>query len=397
MDHEKLIDTLLVRIDKGATADELLESSMKTSSADYHREVVQAFGTWERFLTELAITARGMENQQPTGPSRVALEDEERPERSVGAGATRPVTVLTHEGQILNMSLDKLPATRVPELREFPAGPGSFAPHKLVLGIFDTGLALFTNKGNIIVVDRRLLAEHKPGEHVRPLGNRFPGIEEGEGIVDVMPLSYLRNQERYYTVTSLGQIKASNTTELHRISREPSVGFLLKGSDKLIAAFAAPRRSQVYAGGSHAKAIQFSTSDIRSQGRKATGVRAISLGTDEEVVSAFPLRGGKRNIALVTSAGVIKRMPMREFRKQGRGGGGLQSCRLNSGDKVASMAQVSLGGDLLLLTSTGRFARFPAYDLPFGGRAAKGEPLLSLTPGERVQQILGVPAGEFVV
>jgi DNA gyrase/topoisomerase IV subunit A len=59
------------------------------------------------------------------------------------------------------------------------------------------------------------------------------------------------------------------------------------------------------------------------------------------------------------------------------------------------MAPLSLDGDVIVLTDRGRVTRFPAYEVPFGQRASKGEEILDLADDECVVQIAGVPAGEL--
>ena len=113
------------------------------------------------------------------------------------------------------------------------------------------------------------------------------------------------------------------------------------------------------------------------------------------MVGAFAVREATHCV-LATEQGLMKRMHLDEFRPQGRGGGGLQTCRLAAGDAVASVAPACLDDDVLVLTSEGSFARFPAYDVPLGNRAARGEPIVPLAPGETVTQVVGAPAGNWV-
>jgi DNA gyrase subunit A len=147
----------------------------------------------------------------------------------------------------------------------------------------------------------------------------------------------------------------------------------------------------VFVASSAGKAIHFPTEDVRSQGRRATGVRAIQLDAGARVVGAFATEGVDW-VALATEQGMMKRMPITEYRPQGRSGGGLQTYRVTD-DPVASVAALPIDGDVVVLTNRGRVTRFPAFDLPLGNRAAKGEPCVQLEPGETVEQLLGVPAG----
>lgn len=145
---------------------------------------------------------------------------------------------------------------------------------------------------------------------------------------------------------------------------------------------------------SHARAIVFDAAEVRSQGRKATGVRAIGLEGDAQAVAAFAVRPGDW-IALATAGGMMKRMRASDFRPQGRAGGGLQSCRLQGTDRVVCGARLLLADDVFVVTNHGRWARFPAFELPFGARSARGERILELLDGEQIVSIQTAPAGSF--
>ena len=392
-----VIDDILSFIEHGADADDLLEATVSIDSPALYQAGIAEFDSWDSALANALVYLHARGENERARPRSTGGDgaDDPRPDRVVGYEASNHLHVITRSGLVANLTLDELAPTSMPSLAEFPRGPGgehqleSIAP-----GIDDFALVLITNAGQGLALDTRMLPHWDEDAMMRPLAHRFGSIEPDEVVACVLPRRLLRDAERFYSVSVYGQIKATASKEYGRLSGDAMTALLVKDGDALHSVFAGESRTTVFVGSSAAKAIVFDTRDIRSQGRKATGVRAIGLDPDARVVGAFDT-AEQEWVGLATERGLMKRMRISDFRPQGRGGGGLQSCRLGGGDHVASMAPLSLDGDVIVLTDRGRVTRFPAYEVPFGQRASKGEEILDLADDECVVQIAGVPAGEL--
>jgi len=390
-----VIDEILALIDRGAGADELLEGTLSVDSPELYERALADFGGWDAALAATLVYVRSVLPERAPA-SQVPLSDDPPPERTVTQAAHVYLHVLGRSGQVMNMNLDDVGAARAPGLGAFPEGPGAeHTPERLSLGVHDHGIVVITNRGQGVAVDARLLPGWERDALTRDLSHRFTGIERDEVAAALVPRRHIRDAERFYSLSVFGQIKASDASAYGRLSADAIPALLLKQGDALFDVFVGSKRTHVFVASSGAKAIVFSTADIRSQGRKATGVRAIGLDRDTRVVGAFDTSGHEWG-AFATDRGGVKRVRLSEFRAQGRGGGGLQSCRLNQGDQIASAAPIALGGDVIVLSDRGRVGRFPAYDVPMGARASRAESLLSLADEERIVQILGVPAGNWL-
>ena len=64
--------------------------------------------------------------------------------------------------------------------------------------------------------------------------------------------------------------------------------------------------------------IRITTSDIRSIGRVAKGVRGIKLNEGDSVSCAYPIFPTSKYIVSVTSSGLIKKTTIDEFSVQGK-------------------------------------------------------------------------------
>jgi DNA gyrase subunit A len=108
------------------------------------------------------------------------------------------------------------------------------------------------------------------------------------------------------------------------------------------------------------------------------------------------------NLVTVTHGGYIKRTPLSLYRTQKRGGRGKIGATTAEEDFVEHLERVSTHDRLMFFTSAGKVYQLKAYELPEGGRAAKGRSianLLSLANDETLSAFIPVPretAGKFV-
>jgi DNA gyrase subunit A len=99
-------------------------------------------------------------------------------------------------------------------------------------------------------------------------------------------------------------------------------------------------------------------------------------------------------LVTVTHGGYIKRTPLSLYRTQRRGGRGKIGATTSEEDFVEHLVPVGTHDRLLFFTNAGKVYEKKAYELPEGGRAARGRSianLLSLAPNETLRAFLPVP------
>ncbi|MGO9453139.1 MAG: DNA gyrase subunit A [Candidatus Binataceae bacterium] len=107
-------------------------------------------------------------------------------------------------------------------------------------------------------------------------------------------------------------------------------------------------------------------------------------------------------LVTVTHGGYVKRIPISVYRMQRRGGRGKIGATTSEEDFVEHLERVSTHDRLMFFTSSGKVYQLKAYELPEGGRAAKGRSvanLLSLANDETLQAFIPVPrdiTGKYV-
>jgi len=108
-------------------------------------------------------------------------------------------------------------------------------------------------------------------------------------------------------------------------------------------------------------------------------------------------------VVSVTRGGYIKRTRSDNYRSQHRGGKGVKGAQLRADDIVEHFFVTTTHHWLLFFTNTGRMYRAKTYEVPEGGRDAKGQHvanLLALAPDESITQILDIrdyEAAKFLV
>ena len=98
-------------------------------------------------------------------------------------------------------------------------------------------------------------------------------------------------------------------------------------------------------------------------------------------------------VVTLTSANYIKRSPIAEYKKQGRGGKGRRGMVTREEDVIEHVVNASTHDFLLFFTNKGRVFRLKTYEVPAAQLSAKGIAivnLLQLQPEETVSSVINV-------
>nr|MBA3521066.1 DNA gyrase subunit A [Gemmatimonadales bacterium] len=101
-------------------------------------------------------------------------------------------------------------------------------------------------------------------------------------------------------------------------------------------------------------------------------------------------------VITISHSGYIKRIPVSSYKRQRRGGRGLNGADLKADDWVEHLFIASTHDYLLFFTNTGQLYWLKVHEIPQAGRAARGKPVVSciaIKPNEQVAAL--VPVREF--
>ena len=98
----------------------------------------------------------------------------------------------------------------------------------------------------------------------------------------------------------------------------------------------------------------------------------------------------------ISHEGYIKRLPLRTYRKQRRGGKGITGAYHKEGDFLEHLFVASTHDHILFFTSLGRLHRLKVYDIPQMSRIAKGRAIVNMLRLEKGEVITSmIPVRRF--
>ncbi len=102
-------------------------------------------------------------------------------------------------------------------------------------------------------------------------------------------------------------------------------------------------------------------------------------------------------IISMTHQGYIKRIPVKEWKAQRRGGRGLTAHKTKDEDFVETMFVCSTHDDLLFFSSFGKVYRIKGYEVPEAQRVARGRAIVNLIQVDKEERITAViPRKELI-
>ena len=246
-------------------------------------------------------------------------------------------------------------------------------------------LLVFTNKGKMfrLLVDK--IPEGTNASKGQPLSNLI-NFEPDEKISAITSLNRKNDFQYVIFLTKNGLIKKTSIEEYKNIKRTTGIQAIkLKPGDSLIKVFFANEEEFMIIT-KHGLSIRFETKDISPIGRVASGVKAVKLIEDDEVLTGFPLQKDSY-IAVFAENGLGKMTYLNEYSSQARGGKGIYTYKTSSstGNLVGAL-NLLLTDDILILGKTNSIC-ISAKDLPIISRASLGNVLIKDTQIERVVKL----------
>ena len=241
----------------------------------------------------------------------------------------------------------------------------------------------FTNRGRVYRLKAYQLPEAGRQARGSAIVNLLP-IESGEQITAVIPIRTFDDGEYIFMCTRNGVVKKTALQELNTSRKGGLIAITLDEGDELIKVELTNGKDDIFVGTHEGMAIRFSEEDVRSLGRTARGVKAITLREGDFVVGMCAMTEGGE-ILSVTENGYGKRTSPEAYRVQSRGGMGLINYKISEKTgKVVGIDSVTDNDDLLMITSEGVVIRISAADVSTIGRSTGGVKLMRLDEGVKV-------------
>ena len=111
----------------------------------------------------------------------------------------------------------------------------------------------------------------------------------------------------------------------------------------------------------------------------------------EDEIDVEDLIEEEQCVFTLTHGGYIKRLPVSEYRAQGRGGKGVRAMVTREEDYVDTVFTASTHDNILFFTSSGKVFIKKGYNIPEAGRNARGTNIVNIIqiePGEKVSAMI---------
>jgi DNA gyrase subunit A len=224
----------------------------------------------------------------------------------------------------------------------------------------------------------------------------------GTAIVNLLPLQpderiqaiidtrdYETNRFLFFA-TRKGQVKKTKFNEYDSSLRSGLIAINLRDDDELVRVIPTNGGDDIFMVARSGMTIRFAEDDVRAMGRAAAGVRGMKLRPEDEVVSCDVARD---DVALltVTDAGYGKRTQLDKFNTQGRGGQGVRGIKLTAKKGIVIAAfMVGIDDEIFVISSAGTLIRMQVRNVSSQGRDATGVRVMNLDAGQTVAAVAPV-------
>jgi DNA gyrase subunit A len=225
----------------------------------------------------------------------------------------------------------------------------------------------------------------------RPIVNVLE-TDANDQVADVIPVREFDDQHYLITATKQGQVKKTVMSAYSNPRRGGIIGMKLEKGDSVIGAALTDGTNDIVLATRKGQAIRFPEDEVRDMGRDTMGVRGITLqGKDDGVLDMVVVKNESNALLSVTVNGYGKRTLISDYRVTHRGGKGIKT--LNPTAKTGALVavkEVVEQDELMIVTTGGIIIRLPIQGIRIMGRATQGVRLINLEEGHKVGDVARV-------
>lgn len=265
---------------------------------------------------------------------------------------------------------------------------GDIVEHFLSVSTHDQ-LLFFTDTGKVYDLPAYEIEEGSRVSRGRGLANYLP-ISADERVLSVLSQQTGDRQRYLLMATKRGMIKKTDKKEYLKIRKNGLQAISLKKGDWLKAVAETSGQDWVMLVTKKGKSIMFPEKNIRATGRVTAGVKGISIGKDDEVISlaVIPDQSNLKQLTLLTLSekGYGKRTKLSNYRQQTRGGKGIITAKLASktGNLIFAKLIDDQNQDLIVISTRGSVIRTPVNSISILGRSTSGVRVMKLAPNDKI-------------
>ncbi|WP_456470373.1 DNA gyrase subunit A [Caminibacter sp.] len=255
-------------------------------------------------------------------------------------------------------------------------------------------LMIITNKGQLHWLKVYKIPEGSRTSKGKAIVNLI-NLDKDEKIQTIIKTSDFDPSKSLAFFTKEGIVKRTNLSEFKNIRSTGVRAITIDESDELVTAkIVKPEDKYLFIATKKGMAIRFPVDSVREMGRSARGVKGITFKIEgDEVVGALSLEDENQEILTVSEKGFGKRTEASAYRLTNRGGKGVIAMKLTNktGDLVGVVATED-NHDLMLLTSKGKMIRVSIGSISKTGKNTQGVRIVKLDSDDKVVSVAKTPS-----
>ncbi len=250
---------------------------------------------------------------------------------------------------------------------------------------------VFTTTGNIYTLPAYQIPEQSRNSRGKPAVTLL-NLDEDEEVSAITSVPDDHEQSEFVFATENGLIKRTEASEFSNIYDSGLVAINLEDDDELVDVYVtSPEDDTILLNTQQGKIIRFPLESVRSTGRNTKGVNGIKLDSDN-IVTSLSVASNEDNetvqVLTVTENGFGKRTNLSEYREQSRYGKGVYD--IDTGSRNGSVVESVVVTDnktLLVGTADGTVMRTTTEEISVVGRNSKGVSVINLDDENTVTNV----------
>ena len=274
-----------------------------------------------------------------------------------------------------------------------------FIEHIYVASMHNT-MMFFTEMGRCYWLKVYQIPEGTRSSKGRAIQNVIQ-IEPGDKVRAYINTKNLNDKEfveNNYLVmcTKRGIVKKTTLEDYSRPRTNGVKAIVIREGDQLLEVKLTSGNAEIMIAAREGRAIRFNESTVRPMGRVSSGVRAISIEEDNEVIGMIAIEpDSKEDVLVLSENGYGKRTDLDEYRITNRGGKGVKTINVTEKTgKLISIQAVTDDNDLMIINRSGLTIRTSADQIRVAGRATQGVKVIDLREGDSIASVTAVPKTE---
>jgi len=234
-------------------------------------------------------------------------------------------------------------------------------------------LYVFTDRGRVFALKAFELPDASRTAKGTPIQNILEAMQSGERVSALIAIRDGAGAPYLVMATRKGFVKKTPLADYGNVRRAGLIAIALRKDDQLAWVAAAGDKDRIVLATQKGKAITFKATDARPMGRQTQGVTGIRLAKGDEVIGMGVVTA-RTEVLSVTENGYGKRTKVEDFPTHNRGGQGvaLAAITAKTGNVAAIQVIDEKSEEVLLISTNGVVIRVPMDQIRVLGRATQG-------------------------